>query len=276
VLLALAFLLVAACVAAAVGGMMLARRFAPPGGVFTDSDRAAGVFGVMGTSFAVLLAFVIFLAFGTYDRAKDKASVEAVAVSQLFRTARLFPSSGRRLEGELVCYGRAVVHQEWPAMRDEHASPAVEHWLNALEDTVDAVEPRDARQRIALSHWFDEASDRREGRRGRLDEATPFVPTPVWLLLGLGGLLLVVYMWFYADPAEPRAAQAVMVGAITAIVASGIVIVWFLDHPYEDVSGSLQPVAMRESLAQMAPIVARRRVVLPCAARGLAPSASAS
>ena len=86
--------------------MIAVRRLAaPPRGFFTDSDRAAGVFGVTGTGFAVLLAFVIFLSFSSYDRARENASIEAVAISQLFRTARLFPADSRRaLHGELICY----------------------------------------------------------------------------------------------------------------------------------------------------------------------------
>jgi len=84
--------------------MLLVRRSAPRGGYFTDSDRAAGVFGVIGTSFAVLLAFVIFLAFESFDRARERASVEAVAVSQLYRTARLFsPAERDVLHGQLIC-----------------------------------------------------------------------------------------------------------------------------------------------------------------------------
>jgi len=50
-----AFLVVLAVASACVGIMLLVRRAAPRGGFFTDSDRAAGVFGVIGTSFAVLL-----------------------------------------------------------------------------------------------------------------------------------------------------------------------------------------------------------------------------
>src|SRR5947207_6897397 len=106
----LALAVVAGGVVVAVAVMLLVRRFlAPAGGFFTDSDRAAGVFGVTGTGFAVLLAFVIFLSFSSYDRAHEKASVEAVAISQLFRTANLFPPDGQRqLHGELICYARAV------------------------------------------------------------------------------------------------------------------------------------------------------------------------
>jgi hypothetical protein len=85
-----AIAIIAVAAATAVALMLLVRRFAPAGGFFTDSDRAAGVFGVTGTAFAVLLAFVIFLAFASYDRAREKASVEAVAVTQLFRTAKIF------------------------------------------------------------------------------------------------------------------------------------------------------------------------------------------
>lgn len=48
-------------VAVTVATMLLVRRRAPVGGFFTDSDRAAGIFGVTGTGFAVFLAFVIFL-----------------------------------------------------------------------------------------------------------------------------------------------------------------------------------------------------------------------
>jgi presenilin-like A22 family membrane protease len=73
-----AIAIIASAVAMAVTLMLLVRRFvAPAGGFFADSDRAAGVFGVTGTGFAVLLAFVVFLAFSSYDRARDKASREA-------------------------------------------------------------------------------------------------------------------------------------------------------------------------------------------------------
>jgi hypothetical protein len=82
-------------VAGAVIAMFLVRRRAPLGGFFTDSDRAAGVFGVLGTSFAVLLAFVIFLAFESYGNAKEKAGQEAVSTTELDHTAKLFRSPMR-------------------------------------------------------------------------------------------------------------------------------------------------------------------------------------
>jgi Protein of unknown function (DUF4239) len=249
----LAIAVIAVAVAITVTLMLLVRRFAAPaGGFFTDSDRAAGVFGVTGTGFAVLLAFVIFLAFSSYDRAREKASTEAVAISQLFRTSNLFPPEGRRaLHGELICYARAVVHDEWKTMRHQRESPLVDGWLARIEDTVDRIALRGDKQRLAYDHWFEQSAERREGRRGRLSEAEPLVPSLVWLALILGGALIVVYMCFYADPKEPAFVQALMMGGVTTMVVAGMLVVWFLDRPYQDASGSIKPTAMTMSLLQM-------------------------
>src|SRR3954453_12264469 len=99
--------------------MLLARRRAPAGSYFTDGDRASGVFGVLATGFSVLLGFIIFLAFDSYDQARSGAEAEATIVTQQLETAQYFPTeAAQQLSGELVCYARSVVGTEWPAMAD--------------------------------------------------------------------------------------------------------------------------------------------------------------
>lgn len=104
-----AVLVVVAVTTVAVAAMLVVRRNAPDGSYFHDGDRAAGVFGVLATGFAVLLGFVVFLAFTSYDAARSGAEQEAVIVAQQVETAQLLPPSVRdRLTGELVCYARSV------------------------------------------------------------------------------------------------------------------------------------------------------------------------
>ena len=89
--------------------MLLVRRTAPDGSYFNDGDRAAGVFGVLATGFSVLLGFVVFLAFTSYDAARAGAETEATVVAQQVETAQLFPPDvADQLSGELVCYARSV------------------------------------------------------------------------------------------------------------------------------------------------------------------------
>lgn len=55
-------LITTAVTAVAIACMLLVRRRAPAGSYFQDGDRAAGVFGVLATGYAVFAGFVIFLA----------------------------------------------------------------------------------------------------------------------------------------------------------------------------------------------------------------------
>ena len=66
----LGLVITAVATAVTVSVMLLVRRRAPEGSYFTDGDRASGVFGVLATGFSVLLGFIIFLAFSSYDESR--------------------------------------------------------------------------------------------------------------------------------------------------------------------------------------------------------------
>jgi hypothetical protein len=77
-------------VTAAITIKLLVRRRAPVGGWFSDSSRSAGTLSVIGTMFAVMLAFVILLALQSYQRAREGSSVEAIAVAELNSVGNVF------------------------------------------------------------------------------------------------------------------------------------------------------------------------------------------
>ena len=245
-------LIIAGVVAVAVTLTAFLRRRAPLGGFFSDTARSAGVFGVLGMSFAVLLAFVIFVAFESYADARQKADQEAVAVTTLFRDAGFFaPPARDELRLDLTCYARAVIYDEWPAMRHQRDSPLVRGWISTIEGTVERLDIHGAVQEAGLANWGQTQVLRREGRRGRLSEASPFVPAPLWLVLILGAALVVGFTCLHADPGEGLAVQAMMTAAITAVVVAGLLTVRFLDHPYENRSGSIKPAEMTRTLELM-------------------------
>src|ERR1700755_3632138 len=107
-----ALVVVLASAGVAIGAILLVRRNAPDGSYFHDGDRAAGVFGVLATGFAVLLGLVVVLAFTSYDESRAGAETEALTLAQQYEVAQLLPDEpGQRLAGELICYGRYVVEQ---------------------------------------------------------------------------------------------------------------------------------------------------------------------
>ena len=123
--LTIAVVIVVVVTAVAVTAMLLVRRGAPDGSYFHDGDRAAGVFGVLATGFAVLLGFVVFLAFTSYDSARTGAETEAMVVTQQVETAQFFAEPvALELTSQLVCYARSVAGVQWDRMRERNIGRA--------------------------------------------------------------------------------------------------------------------------------------------------------
>src|SRR5205814_10071045 len=132
-----AALIVVRVAVVATAAMLIVRRRAPEGSYFEDGDRAAGVFGVLATGFAVLLGFVVFLAFESFDTSRSGAVSEAQIIAEEFETAQLMPAAVRgRFSGELICYGRSVVHEEWPQMESGTLGAGHNPWGLAMFRTL--------------------------------------------------------------------------------------------------------------------------------------------
>ena len=243
---------------------LLARRRAPDPGWFIDSTRAAGALTVIGTMFAVLLAFTIFYALQNYQRARDGGSLEAIAVTELHNVADVLEGhDGTSLHGDLICYSRAVVNDEWPAMKRGESSATVQHWVDTMVTDFAATDPRNPNQEAAYGQWFDQQAERRDGRRARAAEAEPSVPLPLWIVLGIGATAIFAYMCVQADRRESAVVQAIPIAFVSALVTSALLVVAFLDHPYADWTGNLQPDEMRVTLALI-----DDGHVAPCASNG--------
>ena len=269
----LAFLIVAASTAVGIGAILLVRRNAPDGSYFHDGDRAAGVFGVLATGFAVLLGLVVVLAFTSYDDSRAGAETEALTVAQQYEVANLLPSAaGRRLGSELVCYGRSVVHQEWPRMRNGTQTDAANPWGVALFRTLRGIEPKTASQQAAYAKWLDQRLDRESARNARIHGAVGVIPGPLWLVLFVIAAMIVGFMLLFADSGEPAFVQATLIGTVVAVMVATLLVIGFLNNPYRPGLGSLQPTAMQRTLRILDE---ERRIVgdrtpPPCDERGLA------
>jgi len=246
---ALALIVVVVATAIAIAAMLLVRRRAPEGSVFEDGDRAAGAFGVLATGFSVLLGLIVFLAFTSYDDSRAGAEAEALAVIQQFETAQFLPVAvSSELSGELICYARSVVEDEWPALEAGTLDDSINPWSAALFQTLRATDPESNAEQSAYDQWLDHTAEREEARRDRIHGAVGVIPGPLWVVLILISLIIFAFMLFFADSGERARAQAMLMGSVTAVIAVMLLLIQFLDDPYRDGLGGLQPVAMQRAL----------------------------
>jgi hypothetical protein len=265
-------LIVFGVAAFAITAMLFVRRTAPEGSYFADGDRASGVFGVLATGFAVLIGFVVFLAFESFDTSRRGAEAEARIVAQQMETAQFMPPAARpALSGELICYARYVVHREWPEMRAGTLADSLNPWGVATFKTLKTIDPRSASEQAAYSKWLDQRSDREDARADRAHGAEGVIPTPLWIVLFLSAGIIFLFMMFFADSAERAIVQATMIGGVAVVISSTLLLLWFLDNPYHQGVGGLRPVAMERTVRQLSQEVtlAEVRPVIRCDANGM-------
>lgn len=246
---ALALLVVVVVTVLAVAAMLVVRRRAPEGSYFSDGDRAAGVFGVLATGFAVLLGFVVFLAFTSYDSARAGAESEARTVAAQMETAQLFPAEVvPQLTAELVCYARSVAGVQWERMEAGTLGEQLNPWGVEMFRTLLTVQPQSATEQTAYGKWLDQTSDREEARSDRIHGAVGVIPAPLWLVLFFTAFVIFVYLLFFADSGERAVVQGLLMGTVVSVLAMMLVLLQFLNHPFHDGIGGLQPDAMRRTL----------------------------
>jgi amino acid transporter len=266
-----AALVIAAVTAPAVAAMLLVRRRAPEGSYFADGDRAAGVFGVLATGFSVLLGFIVFLAFESYDQSRAGAEEEALVLAQQVETAQFLPQpAAEKLTGALVCYGRSVVYLEWPRAEAGELGDDVNPWGAELFRTLKTVNPQTPSEQSAYGKWLDQTSDRESARIDRIHGAVGVIPSPLWVVLLFIAVVIFVFMLFFADRGEGPITQAVLMGSVVAVIVAMLLLIRFLDNPFHTDVGGVRPVAMERTLRIMDEElrIAGRRIVLPCDAEG--------
>jgi hypothetical protein len=136
-------------------------------------------------------------------------------------------------------------------MRRGERAAVVDAWISAYRSVFQRLTLRSAGERLGLQDMLASARDRTDGRRDRLTEATPSVPTPLWVGLVLAGCIAVSIQLVMADPREHTLVKGAMIGGVAAIVAIELLLINFLDHPYRSGPRSIQPREMTLTLTMM-------------------------
>jgi hypothetical protein len=96
------------------------------------------------------------------------------------------------------------------------------------------------------------------------------IPTPLWIVIFFTSVLIFIYMLFFADSGERAKVQALLMGAVVAVIVAMLLLLHFLDNPYSGGVGSLKPVAMERSLRILDEVLPMEQpdLRLPCDADG--------
>jgi hypothetical protein len=230
-------LLVAVAVVVAVVGLVLVQRLIPTARRKEHNDVAGFIYAVLGVSYAVLLGLVLVAVWEKWDAAEATTTDEANELAGIFWWAHaLPPPEGRHVQGLVRSYAQVVVEEEWPLMaQDGGSSPQAWDKLDELRGTIlELNPPKGAKQmgydQMRYSEMLEQLHDLGNARRERLLAAQQGLPTILWIVLILGGVITVGFTYLFG--LENSLVHLIMVGSLALIISLSLFTVAALDHPF--------------------------------------------
>ena len=158
-------------------------------------------------------------------------------------------------------------------MEDGTIGDSINPWGVELFRTLQTVAPEGASQESAYDKWLEQTSAREEARLDRIHGAEGVIPTPLWIVLFFIAGVVFVYMLFFADSGERAVTQGLLMGSVTAVIATMLLLLSFLDSPFHSGVGGVQPLAMERTLRDRStrhPSLTGIEVTAPCDEEGAA------
>jgi hypothetical protein len=230
----IAFLAVGGTVLFAVSGTMFVRRRVPVEVLEKQHEVGGFLYSALAVIYGILLAFVVFVVWTSYQSASDAVSSEADQLVDLLRLSHGFPrETHAAIHHGLRQYTNSVVDREWPAMREGRESPEVEREIEGLWkiylDPATAV----SRESAALLESLNRMGRLADARRARLNKSASRIPAALWVLLLGGGLIMILFTYFFGI--RNVRAQMLMTAALASQIAFILFLIAAIDRPYDGV-----------------------------------------
>jgi hypothetical protein len=224
---------------AAVIGLTLVQRLVPAATRKEQNDVAGFIYAALGVIYAVLLALVVIAVWEEFGRARITVESEANALAEIFWLAHRLPEPERHQLQELArSYAEEMVDEEWPLM-EQGRTPLMENtratprgWalIDDIRATLQGYEPRSEAGQALYAEGLDQVQRLADARRTRLVVAEESIPTVLWVVLVVGGVVAVGFTYLFG--LENTGAHALMVAALAGVIALVLFTIAAMDHPF--------------------------------------------
>ena len=215
----------------AVAGLYLVRKKYSADILKQNHEVAAIIFNAFGVLYAVVVAFVVFVTWEGYDDATKNLQLEASQVIDLFGSARAFPEPASKvIRDGLINYASSVQNDELKRMAEGEIGIYSTGALRNLIGVFDGMEDKSISNRELYMESLRRLNNLAEYRRLRIFAGNDTVPPMMWLVMLVGGLIMILYTYFFG--VRNIRAQYIMTSALTIMISLILFLVYVLDHPF--------------------------------------------
>lgn len=158
-----------------------------------NNDLIGWQLTIVGTTYAVILGFMLYTVWTTFGAAQLNSDLEADALRNVYHLAEGLPEPQRTQLKQLSRdYADAVLNRDWPEMANGEV-PEGSHAISlAMIKTVQQVKVDSATTGVYLDHTFTALVTLSEHRRTRVIQAVYKLPAIFWAVLICGAIVTIV------------------------------------------------------------------------------------
>lgn len=225
-------LIITACASAALLFLYLVTRTSTAPFRKESNDFTGAVVTVIGTTYAVILAFTLSNVWTMSQQAQANEEQEANALVNVFRIAsQLQDVNARQIQDLCVQYADNALNREWPSMERGEMTQEGGEIINQIWRLVGQSQAHAQPDAIAAYQLMEELRGLTQYRRLRAMQTSERLPGVLWAVLIAGGIITVAASCFFGVPNFRFHLLQVLV--LTFLISLVLVAIAGLDRPYQ-------------------------------------------
>jgi hypothetical protein len=189
---------------------------------------------ILGTTYAVILGFMLYAVWTNFGSADLNVDLEANALVNVYRLAAGLPDEQRtKLEKLALTYADVAINQDWPQMRHNLVPDTSQRINRDMWKVLMSVKVASPAESTAEDHALSELSSLTEHRRTRLLQSISQLPGVLWFVLIIGGVVTVASSCLFGS--ENVALHTLQVFAFSLLISMGLVAIADIHRPFQGV-----------------------------------------
>ncbi len=194
-------LIICVAVFGAVAAELVARWVLPHGLRRDHASSASTIFTVIGTTYAVLLAFVTMLSWEGWNGANAATDSEAALAGNVYELlGEMSGPDAAQMRADIVAYVHDVAAREWPMQARGEAVGEQAPALARLMRTALHVQPQSLADANLHRLLLEDVTRLEDARHLRLSASRSSIPGIVWFVLIAGGGITIAFASFLGSP----------------------------------------------------------------------------
>ena len=213
--------------------MLLMNRIWPAVERSAHNDIIGWQLGILGTTYAVIMGFMLYTVWTNYGAAELNADSEANSLLNVYHLADGLPAQQREeLRAAARSYADTVLKEDWPDMASGKDVSLPSREVNVkMWQILMSVKTASSSELTAEDHALYELSAVAEHRQLRRLQSTTRLPTVLWFVLIVGGAVTITSSCMFGS--GNALLHASQVFAFSMLIALVLVAIGDIDRPFQ-------------------------------------------